>query len=586
MSRGSCPFLLTMALAAPGASHALGLGEIHVDSRLNQPLSAHIDLIGASDAELASLDAAIGNLDAYRRAGLDRPVFLNSAKFSITHDHGHPVLTLRSDTSFTEPVVDVVIELHWSNGALIRQYTILLDPVGAANGSALDVVSSESASAVVPAPTIAPSASQYRVRPHDTLHGVAHQLGARSKADARRMMMTLFRHNPHSFDANINRLHRGTVLQLPTAEQLAEGSDATIAREFRAQMTEWRLAGRPEHIPVAVAPAPAVGIAKTTIPQQQSAEELKQRISSLQASLFEVRQQIAEGDAQIQELRRQAQNRTAESKAPRPFPTASAAPASHKVETRPTSASLRPGIAGPALAALALVALAFWRLRRIRTRSGTAGRTAGVDDRPEPYSAQTMPAPASVAASFERNPEPPAATTTRPAARPISGIARDLEETIVIESTLEGDESSLEDSMVEAEDDPTVKLKQDANLAELERSAQHVLIGNELGLGTHGAPFVERRRSVVDVLRAAIDKEPHRHELKIKLLEMYYAAALANQASFLEVAKMMARDRDMLASGEWEQVMAMGRMILPGERLFLVDSAATADMPALSESAA
>jgi hypothetical protein len=52
---------------------------------------------------------------------------------------------------------------------------------------------------------------------------------------------------------------------------------------------------------------------------------------------------------------------------------------------------------------------------------------------------------------------------------------------------------------------------------------------------------------------------------------LYYATAAANQNSFLEVAKMLARDRDVLATGDWDRVVAMGRTISPGEKLFLLD---------------
>jgi Tfp pilus assembly protein FimV len=50
MSNGKNPLMLMMALAMPGASHALGLGDIHVDSELNERLVAEIDLVGATDA--------------------------------------------------------------------------------------------------------------------------------------------------------------------------------------------------------------------------------------------------------------------------------------------------------------------------------------------------------------------------------------------------------------------------------------------------------------------------------------------------------------------------------------------------------
>ncbi len=61
MSRGPYPLLLTLALALPGAAGAVGLGEIRVQSALNEPLSAEIDIVGATDEELSDLRAAVAS---------------------------------------------------------------------------------------------------------------------------------------------------------------------------------------------------------------------------------------------------------------------------------------------------------------------------------------------------------------------------------------------------------------------------------------------------------------------------------------------------------------------------------------------
>ena len=50
MSRGLYPLSLTLAISLPGIAGALGLGDIHVDSALNEPLSAEIQIVGATDA--------------------------------------------------------------------------------------------------------------------------------------------------------------------------------------------------------------------------------------------------------------------------------------------------------------------------------------------------------------------------------------------------------------------------------------------------------------------------------------------------------------------------------------------------------
>ena len=52
MSSGKNPLVLMMALSMPGAAQALGLGEIHVDSGLNERLAAEIDIVGATELDL------------------------------------------------------------------------------------------------------------------------------------------------------------------------------------------------------------------------------------------------------------------------------------------------------------------------------------------------------------------------------------------------------------------------------------------------------------------------------------------------------------------------------------------------------
>ena len=51
------PTLITVTLAVPAASYALGLGDIHIESALHQPLVAQIELVGVVDDELGRVSA-------------------------------------------------------------------------------------------------------------------------------------------------------------------------------------------------------------------------------------------------------------------------------------------------------------------------------------------------------------------------------------------------------------------------------------------------------------------------------------------------------------------------------------------------
>ncbi|HEX4243772.1 MAG TPA: hypothetical protein VHZ53_20325, partial [Steroidobacteraceae bacterium] len=75
--------LWALAFMWPASSFALGLGEIHLNSALNEPLSADIDLIAASPDELVALRANLASRDAFTRYGIDRPSFLSTLTFKV-----------------------------------------------------------------------------------------------------------------------------------------------------------------------------------------------------------------------------------------------------------------------------------------------------------------------------------------------------------------------------------------------------------------------------------------------------------------------------------------------------------------------
>src|SRR5271154_5105296 len=78
------PRLMLMAcLLSPSLSWALGLGEIHLNSALNEPMNAEIDLIGADPDDLAALRATLATKESFSRYGIDRPPFLQSFTFKV-----------------------------------------------------------------------------------------------------------------------------------------------------------------------------------------------------------------------------------------------------------------------------------------------------------------------------------------------------------------------------------------------------------------------------------------------------------------------------------------------------------------------
>jgi pilus assembly protein FimV len=130
--------LFTLSLGVPALAGAVGLGDIHLASALNEPLSAQIDIVGASDEDLQILTANVADRGTFERYAADRPAFLSSLTFRVTHDsRGRPILAVRSADPFTDPLVRLLIDLKWGRGEVIKEYSLLLDPAGAADSAPL-----------------------------------------------------------------------------------------------------------------------------------------------------------------------------------------------------------------------------------------------------------------------------------------------------------------------------------------------------------------------------------------------------------------------------------------------------------------
>ena len=87
-----------LLLAVPSVSHGLGLGSLKVNSALNEPLNAEIDLSSATKKELKSLNVGLAGRREFSDAGVDRAAFLSDIKFTVAKRlDGRPFLQLSSE---------------------------------------------------------------------------------------------------------------------------------------------------------------------------------------------------------------------------------------------------------------------------------------------------------------------------------------------------------------------------------------------------------------------------------------------------------------------------------------------------------
>src|SRR6266536_2490811 len=125
--------LLAAALALPGSVAALGLGKLTVNSGLGQPLSAQIELTSAAKEDLDSLAARIGTPTLYQQNNLAYQGVLSRARVSVERtNNGEPYLKITTQSAVNEPFLDLLIEINWASGRVVRDYTFLLDPPGSA----------------------------------------------------------------------------------------------------------------------------------------------------------------------------------------------------------------------------------------------------------------------------------------------------------------------------------------------------------------------------------------------------------------------------------------------------------------------
>ncbi|HEY1071040.1 MAG TPA: hypothetical protein VGE33_10995, partial [Thermomonas sp.] len=116
-------------LLAAGNAWALGLGQIQVKSKRNQPLLAEIPIVSTTPGELAALRARLASPDTFRRVGLAPPTGIASdLQFSLGSDSkGRPVIRVTTLRPVEQAELNFLIEVDWGAGRLVREYSALVD---------------------------------------------------------------------------------------------------------------------------------------------------------------------------------------------------------------------------------------------------------------------------------------------------------------------------------------------------------------------------------------------------------------------------------------------------------------------------
>ena len=281
---------------AASSAWALGLGRLQVQSALGEALRAEIDVTSMSPEEQSNLRLRVAPPEAYRAAGVDYNAVLPGTQVELRRrPDGRPFLRITSDRGVQEPFIDVILEINWSTGRLVREYTMLFDPPTTARAAppaspapataavaptyvpatpstpetpappmAAAAPPSAKVRAVAPVPRVTepqaparavaelpsarepkPSGSaaagvgEYRVRAGDSLSRIASRT-LRSGVSLDQMLVSLYRGNPQAFiDNNMNRLKSGAVLSVPAADAVKSVTAADARQVIHAQSADF-----------------------------------------------------------------------------------------------------------------------------------------------------------------------------------------------------------------------------------------------------------------------------------------------------------------------------------------------------------
>ncbi|MBM5570378.1 MULTISPECIES: FimV/HubP family polar landmark protein [Deefgea] len=268
----TCVLAVTMA-ALPLFANAAGLGRLNVLSGLGQPFRGEIDLVSVQPGEADSLVVSLAPPEAFATAQISYPPSALGLRFNIEkRANGQYYVTVNSAQAITEPFLDLLVELNWASGRIQREYTALIDPVGYApsvsSGSTAkfspSVLPGTRTTGVIKPPSAKiskaastqdaqakevvesrkestskePAADSYTTKSGDTLSAVA----KRVKPDGvslDQVLVSLYRSNTDAFDGNMNRLKRGKILRVQSALEMQQLSAKEATKEVQVQSANW-----------------------------------------------------------------------------------------------------------------------------------------------------------------------------------------------------------------------------------------------------------------------------------------------------------------------------------------------------------
>lgn len=120
-------FVLLIALMSCGPGWAAGLGRLTLISAVGQPFQAEIELVAVKNEEKPVLTASLASQQIFHQANVAYSPLLATFQASVEiRSNGQPYVRIVSPQPAAEPLLNLLVELSWPSGRLVREYAVVL----------------------------------------------------------------------------------------------------------------------------------------------------------------------------------------------------------------------------------------------------------------------------------------------------------------------------------------------------------------------------------------------------------------------------------------------------------------------------
>ncbi|WP_317928656.1 hypothetical protein [Halioxenophilus sp. WMMB6] len=107
-----------------GSVHALGLGDLQSEPQLGKQFSGRVEVVGY-EGSLESLRVRRLYGDDAKKLGYKLLTNHFPLTVELQEENGRAFVVLNSKQSLKEPYVELLLEIYWDGGSVVRQYVLL-----------------------------------------------------------------------------------------------------------------------------------------------------------------------------------------------------------------------------------------------------------------------------------------------------------------------------------------------------------------------------------------------------------------------------------------------------------------------------